>query len=224
VKFPFFSFGRKENAIVEGVENHLAIVRETVNNFSKLVGAAAGGNREDVRKFFVEVLAGERRADDAHRKLSMEIAEGAFFGGVREDILGLLEKIDNIADSAKDASRFLAVEGSLDSFAISILNLPAMKQFVENQVGAVGALQNLVSAFKIGKKEMLSRIPKVEEFEEAADANKDDLWKALFQRDGSPDPVSVIQMRDFIAVADDIADNSEDASDVVLVLVAKGYD
>jgi predicted phosphate transport protein (TIGR00153 family) len=223
VKFPF-SIGRKENAIVAGIENHLALVMETVGEFSKLLTAAAAENNVDVGRIFAVVLTGEKKADDAHRRLSMEIAEGAFFGGVREDILDLLERIDNIADSAKDASRFLAVEGSLDPFAISFLKLTAMSKFVENQVGAVSALQSLVSAFKIGKKEMLSRIQKVEGFEEAADSNKDELWKALFQRNGSPDPVTVIQMRDFIAVADDIADSAEDASDVVLVLVAKGYD
>ena len=224
MKLSIFSFGRKENAIVGGLENHLSIVIETVVNFTKLLNSAAIGNREEVEKFFAAVLRGEKSSDDIHRRLSMEIAEGAFFGGVREDILALLEKIDNIADSAKDASRFLAVESPLDPFAISILKLPEMSKFVENQVGSVSALLDLVAAFKIGKKEMLSRIPKVEEFEEAADSNKDELWKALFQRDGSPDPVSVIQMRDFISVTDDIADNAEDASDVVLVLVAKGYD
>lgn len=224
MRFPLFSLGRKENAIVGGVENHLAIVMETVGNFSKLLGAVAAGNDTDAREFFAAVLTGEKRADDFHLRLSTEIAEGAFFGGIREDILDLLEKVDNIADSAKDASRFLVVEGALDPFAISLLKSSAMSKFVENQVGAVAALQNLVSAFKIGKKEMLSRIPKVAEFEEAADSNKDELWKALFQREGSPDPVTVIQMRDFIAVSDDIADNAEDASDVVLVLVAKGYD
>ncbi|MDA4129001.1 MAG: DUF47 family protein [Thaumarchaeota archaeon] len=223
MKFPF-SFGRKENAIVAGVENHLGIVMETVSNFAKLLGAATAGNNADAEKSFAAVLTGEKKADDVHRRLSMEIAEGAFFGGVREDILDLLEKIDNVADSAKDASRFLAVEGALDPFAISLLKSSAMSKFVENQIGAVAALQNLVSAFKIGKMEMLLRIPKVEEFEEAADSNKDELWKALFKREGSPDPVTVIQMRDFIAVTDDIADSAEDASDVVLVLVAKGYD
>jgi len=35
--------------------------------------------------------------------------------------------------------------------------------------------------------------------------------------------VTVIQLRDFIFVSDDIADNAEDASDVILVLIAKGY-
>jgi hypothetical protein len=37
------------------------------------------------------------------------------------------------------------------------------------------------------------------------------------------DAVSVIGLRDFLFASDDIADNAENASDVVLVLVAKGY-
>lgn len=224
MKFPIFSFGRRENVLVDGIQSHLAVVMETVTSFTLLVESAAAGDTVAAKNHFGAVLAGEKRADEVHRELSMEIAEGAFFGGVREDILALLEKIDNIADSAKDASRFLAAEGTLDPLAIGLLKSQEMGGFVRNLVAAVRALQELVAAFKDGKKEILARIPKVEEFEEAADSWKDLLWKQLFSATNRPDPVTVIQMRDFIAVADDIADNSEDASDVALVLVAKGYD
>jgi predicted phosphate transport protein (TIGR00153 family) len=223
MKFPSLSINKKENEMLDGIRNHLATVETTVDNFVKLVGAVGSGEPSESKACFEAVLNGEKEADTIHRALSTEIAEGAFFGGVREDMLALLEKIDNIADSAKDASRFLESEGSLDSFALSLLRSEDMKQFLEKLRGAVKALDELVAAFHTGRKGMLANVQSVEEYEEAADACKDQLLRQLFANTAAPDPIIVIQMRDFIFVADDIADNAEDASDVVLVLVAKGY-
>jgi predicted phosphate transport protein (TIGR00153 family) len=223
LKFPSLSINKKENELLDGIRNHLAIVEKTVGNFVKLVGAVGNGEVSDGKACYEGVLNGETEADTIHRALSTEIAEGAFFGGVREDMLALLEKIDNIADSAKDAARFLEYEGSLDAFAMSLLRSEDMNQFLANLRSAVNALDELVAAFRTGRKEMLARVHIIEEYEEAADDCKDRLLRQLFANTAAPDPIIVIQMRDFIFVADDIADNAEDASDVVLVLIAKGY-
>jgi len=184
----------------------------------------AGTDQAEGKRLFQLVLDGESEADSVHRTLSMAIAEGAFFGGIREDILNLLETMDNVADSAKDAARFLESEEDLDDFALSLLKSEEMQLFVSNLQSAVGALGNLIAAFNLGKKELLARIPTVEEWEEAADTVKDQLMKQLFKSSSNPNPVTVIQMRDFLFVADDIADYSEDSSDVILILAAKGYD
>ena len=45
----------------------------------------------------------EAQADREHRALVRGYCSGSFFGGIREDLLALLELIDNIADSAKGA-------------------------------------------------------------------------------------------------------------------------
>jgi len=224
VKFSFSFLSRRENKILEGVEEHISIVEKTVDHFVALVDAVGSRDAEAARSSFDGVITGERDADEVHRALSTQIAEGAFFGGVREDMLNLLEKIDNIADSAKDASRFLEAEGNLDEFAIAILQSEDMKHFVSHLRDAVYALGTLVASFRTSRREMIGKVHKVEEFEEAADSDKDLLLRHLFSNVSQPNPIMVIQMRDFIFVSDDVADNAEDASDVVLVLLAKGYD
>lgn len=225
MKFRPFSFiGRKESKIIQEIEDYFRIVRKTVDGFSSLVKKMADRDQTEAKNLFQLVLDGESEADSVHRTLSMAIAEGAFFGGIREDILNLLETMDNVADSAKDAARFLESEEDLDDFALSLLGSNEMRAFVSNLQSAVGALGDLIGAFELGKKEILSRIAAVEEWEEAADSSKDKLMRQLFRSSSNPNPVTVIQMRDFLFVADDIADYAEDASDVILVLAAKGYD
>jgi len=218
-----FSINRRERAIVEGVGSHLATVKRTVEDFGGLVDSVSSGDPASAGRFFDDVMGDETKADTIHRDLSLRVANGAFFGGVREDILALLEKIDDIADSAKDASRLLNVEVGANGSAIELLRSDEMRLFIADLKGSVSALENLIAAFTISKKEVLARVHSVEEFEESADSRKEVLLRELFRGASNLNPVTVIQLRDFIFVADDIADNAEDASDVVLVLIAKGY-
>lgn len=223
VNFRFLSLNRKERAILDGVQRHLDVVKETVDAFAESVDSVAKGEPASAEFNVKRVFEGETNADTIHRELSTKIAEGAFFGGVREDMLNLLENIDNIADSAKDAARFLTSSAIFEADAREILGSRNTQQYVEDLKSSVAALISLVKAFDLGKREVLSKVHSVEEFEELADSRKDALLKELFSKHGSMDPVTVIQLRDFIFVADDIADNAEDAGDVILVLIAKGY-
>src|SRR5208337_4114384 len=102
---PISFINRKENKVVQEIEGYFRIVRKTVDGFANLVKAVGDGDQTEAENFFQHVLDGESEADSVHRTLSMAIAEGAFFGGIREDILNLLETMDNVADSAKDAAR-----------------------------------------------------------------------------------------------------------------------
>ncbi len=223
VDLRFLSVNRSERDIFKGVLSLVDTVSKTVDAFEASVVAWGQGDTKTAAEMVEKVFEGETKGDEIHRKLSLKIAEGAFFGGVREDILNLLEKIDNIADSAKDAARFLSSDSQLTSEAKDMLGSEHMKQFLAGLKASVAALTTLVEALELGKKEALARVHIVEKFEEEADSHKDAFLKDLFANAQSMSPVNVIQLRDFVFVADDVADNAEDASDVILVLIAKGY-
>lgn len=220
--FGFLSLGKKEKGIFDGILRLLDTVSEGVQSFEASVTAFAKGDPQ-AHELVRRVFDAETRADEIHRELSLKVAEGAFFGGVREDMLNLMERIDDIADSAKDAARFLSEDSRLGEEAKGVLASENMTLFLADLKAAVGALKDLVKALKVGRKEALAIIARVEDFEEEADGHKDALLKDLFGLAETMNSVSVIQLRDFTFVADDIADNSEDASDVILVLLAKGY-
>ena len=223
VDFGFLSVSKREREVFNGVLLLLKTVSDTVESFESSVSLMAEGKTQAADDMVGKVFDGETKADGIHRDLNQKIAEGAFFGGVREDILNLMEKVDNIADSAKDAARFLSSDSSFAVEAKDRLGSSDMKLFLAALRASVAALTTLVVALEQGKKEALSKVEAVEDFEEEADTHKDALLKALFANDDSMNPVTVIQLRDFIFVADNVADNAEDASDVILVLIAKGY-
>jgi len=223
VSLPGVAFGRKEGDIIRRLQDDLRIVRETEQEIPRLVEAVAEGDVATCRSRRDWIFELELKAADARRDLSTQIAEGAFFGGVREDILDLIDKIGRIADKAKDAARLLTLAEITDSNAREILRSEDMKRFLENLDLSVVALQRLVEAFEINRKTVLERVHAVEEFEEAADGFKQNVLAALFERSRGIDPVTVILVRDFVFNADDVADYAQYASDVVMVLVAKGY-
>ena len=224
MNLPGVTFSRKEGAIVKRIMEDLAIVRLVEQQIPPLVEAVAAGNGELAYQIRDKIYESESKADEVHRELSTQVAEGAFFGGVREDILELLEKIDNIADKAKGAAQLITLTDIADQKARDVLRSDDMKQFLANLDLAVEALQRLVEAFEVDRKTIMNRIHVVETYEEAADDSKHKMLKTLFDATkGSIDPVTLLLVRDFLFCADDVADNAEDASDVVLVLVAKGY-
>jgi predicted phosphate transport protein (TIGR00153 family) len=224
VSLPGLTLNRKEGTILRRVQESLVLARETEQEIPGLVAAAADGDPASCAERRARIFELEAKADAVHRDLSTQIAEGAFFGGVREDMLNLLEKIDNIADKAKDAARLITLTEITDEKTRAVLRSEEMRRFLANLDLAVVALQHLIAAFEIGRKTVLERVHSVEEYEEAADASKQSLLAALFGRSGgATDPVTLILMKDFLFSADDVADNAEDASDVVLILVAKGY-
>jgi len=221
-RFPSFSLGGRERSILQGVQDHLATVRDCVVSYQKLVTACAA-NEPSTQELLEQVFSLADKADGIRRDLSQRIAEGAFFGGVREDILNLIKVDDSIADAAKDASRLLVIGQDGGPSFSSILTNEHLTRFEQNQLAAVDALSGIIAALQVDKKTVLSRVRTVEDYEEAADTEKDYLIRELFSMRKTMDAVSIIQLRDFLFASDDIADNAENASDVVLVLVAKGY-
>ncbi len=221
-RFPSFSLGGRERSILRGVEQHLSVVKKCVVTYQSLVSSFAA-ERTSPDALLSEVFSLQDGAKAMRRDLSAKIAEGAFFGGVREDILTLIQTNDNIADSAKDAARLLAIGADGEPGFLEILRSEHMAAFQKHLLAAVTALESLIQALQSDKKTVVSKVRIVGDCEEDADTEKDRLLRQLLGERGRMDPVSIIELRDFIFASDDIADNAEHASDVVLVLVAKGY-
>ena len=221
-RFPNFSLGGRERSILRGLQDHLAAVRECVVAYQKLVAACAARDSRTTEALRL-VFDLEAKADSMQRELSQKIAEGAFFGGVREDILNLINTDDSIADAAKDASRLLVIGQDDDPAYVTVLIGEHMTRFQSSLLAAVDALAAMIDLLQEDKKSVLAAIRAIEECEERADAEKDHLLRAVFDMRNTLDAVSIIQLRDFLLASDDIADRSENAGDVLVVLVAKGY-
>jgi uncharacterized protein Yka (UPF0111/DUF47 family) len=87
LRLSIFSLDKKENEILDGIENHVMIVRRTVDDLAGLVHSLGQGNSSEVSTFFKTMLEGAEKSEQFQRDLDMKIAQGAFFSGIRQDIL-----------------------------------------------------------------------------------------------------------------------------------------
>jgi hypothetical protein len=70
---------------------------------------------------------------------------------------------------------------------------------------------------------VIEKVRVVEHLEESADVLKNKLFQELYSKADEYDTLTVLQLKEFIDLTDNIADKAEDASDIILIMLAKGY-
>jgi predicted phosphate transport protein (TIGR00153 family) len=222
VKKIFGVFSRGEKQILEQVSSNLDISIEAAQHLLLLVEALKAHDFEKVRGEYVTIDRLEARADEAHMKVVENIVSGSFFGGIREDLLQLLENIDNIADCAKDAGKiFLQRRMSVEM--VDYLFEGDVVGFVKESVETVLRFKVALAALNHNKEKVINLSNDVERHEEKADGIRATVLEHLLKNEIQANALDVVMLKDFLNTTDSIADNAEDASDVLLILVAKGY-
>ena len=214
---------RGEADLLIKMTNYTFLVLETVRKLKTLVQNLSKDEEEALKKFH-EIDLLETQADEVHKKLVEEIAKGNFFSYLREDFLSLLENIDGIADAAKDSSKIL-VESRLNRDSIKfVFSETKGLEYISVLERTVSALLECIKSLrKEPPSKMLHLIQEVEVNEEKADSIKGEVMKRLYENAERLKLLDVITLKDFLNTADDIADKAEDASDVLLQMIAKGY-
>ena len=95
--------------------------------------------------------------------------------------------------------------------------------FISTCISAAELLRDGIKAFEKTKNEVLSIADKVDEMENEADTMKYAITQDLFKNAINAKSLDMVMLRDFLETADDIADFSEEGSDILQILVAKGY-
>ena len=177
---------------------------------------------ESVNAEYKTIAALEEKGDDLHRSLVREIVTGSFFGGIRTDFLNLLEYIDNIADAAKDAGKIFYLQ-RIKKESIDYLFRRDVAAFIATCVKTVELFRESILALEKEKVDVLAQVEKVERSEEEADTIRYNVLENLLKNEVNADVLDIVMLKDFLNIADGIADNAEDGSDVLQILVAKGY-
>jgi predicted phosphate transport protein (TIGR00153 family) len=218
-------FGRGgEEQVLDLVISNLDYCIETAGHLAPLVDALKNHDRAKALAEARTMSDMETKADEMHLKAVETISAGSFFGGVREDILALLEDIDNIADAAKDSSRIFA-QREIPFSAIDYLFKRDVSMYIDKLLDAARELRVAILALsdKNAKTRVVELATSVERKEEQADDIRATILDNLLKNEVKADPLDVILLKQFLEVADDVADSSEDGSDVLLVLISKGY-
>lgn len=218
--FGFFSSGEKR--ILEKVVRNLDVAIEAAKHLMKLVSALQKYEYDAVHAEYQTIASLEEKEDELHRTLVREIATESFFGGIREDFLNLLERIDGIADEAKDAAKIVH-QRRIPKETIDYLFQGDVISFISTCLKTTELLRDTILALEKSKSDVLSLVEAVEKSEEEADSIRYGILENLLKNEINCNVLDIILLKDFLNTADDVADNAEYGSDVMQILVAKGY-
>lgn len=213
-------FNRSEREVLSIIDASMDIAIECVDHLYSMVRSLEKRDWRALVQEYDKLDEVETRGDSLRTQAVEKICSGAFFGGMREDLLDLLEKIDSIADSAKDSGKILT-HRRIDEDVLSTFFNSNIFKFLDACKRSVETLKLTINNLRTKRKDVMAAARLVEMHEEEADAIKAGILDILLNS-GSKDTLDIIQLRDFINLADNMADFAEDSSDVALVMIAKG--
>ncbi len=219
---PFRLGGRKEKRVLDLITEHLAIVRKCAKELKSMISSVEQMNWVLVKDQAEIVSRYESMADDLHREAVIQIAQGAFFAGMKEDFLDLIEKMDDIADASQDAARAIA-EAPIEQRILNCLfeGDSTLSRLVECVDTCVATLVEAVESLRANAEIAVNKSLEVERLEEAADQIKSELFSRLAAHRQETEALAYIQAKEAILKLDEVADAAENCSDLVITIVVK---
>jgi len=162
----------------------------------------------------------ESLADDLYLKSLITLCEGAFFSGLREDFIRLLNSMDDIADYAKDSSQILA--RSRPDKVLRECNTSgeiSFDLFLDKVVKTVEVLRSTIYDLERNSADVIKKSIKVKELEEEVDDIKWKLLRAIFSH--KIDSLTLLELKDFVLTIDRIADAAAQSSEILITIVMK---
>lgn len=193
---------------------HCEKVEETLHQLRTFIE----GYMEDpdsVSSVYQKVCELESEADKLRRETERGINEGAFLPNFRGDLTELMELVDKIANKAEYVA---------DLFSLQKPKIPEelkgylLKQ-LEISLKAFRSLRKAVESLFEDLAKVESYVLEVERFEHEEDMVEKEALKKLF--DMEIEKCEKIELKEIMRSIGDIADRAEDASDRILVIVAK---
>jgi predicted phosphate transport protein (TIGR00153 family) len=214
--------GKREKRVLDLIAEHLAMVQRCAKELNNMISSVEQMNWALVKSQAEIVSRYESMADDLHRQAVVQIAQGAFFAGMREDFLDLIEKVDEIADASQDAARVMS-EAPIERRVLDFLyeGDSTLHQFVDGIDTSITTLAESIESLRTDAEAAVKKALEVERVEEAVDQIKADLISKLSTHRREIDVLAYLQVKELIFRLDEIADAAENCSDLVITIVVK---
>ena len=208
---------RRETKTLTTVQRHLALTMGIVEDLDKAIAAAIKNEEKEMRKCVERVASSEKEADTLRRKVMDEISKGELSGTDREDLMGLVKRVDMVADWSRESTRILG--------AIPMKEVPkAIKDEITIMVNSVkecaSSLQKCVNKMMTKPEEALQAADAVEREEEKVD-DIHEKARILIGREDLPRAGVAVLISQLFEAIEMIADSCEDACDQIRIIMVR---
>jgi predicted phosphate transport protein (TIGR00153 family) len=208
---------RRETKALTTVQRHLALTMGIVEDLDKAIAAAIRNEEKEMRKCVERVASSEKEADTLRRKVMDEISKGELSATDREDLMGLVKRVDMVADWSRESTRILG--------AIPMTEVPKpIKDEITIMVNSVrecaSSLQKCVNKMMTKPEEALQAADAVEREEEKVD-DIHEKARILMGREDLPRAGVAVLISQLFEAIEMIADSCEDACDQIRIIMVR---
>ena len=206
----------RQREVQTRIESYCEQVSICIEYFQKTFEeACVDFNREAILSGYESAHLAEGRADDIRRELENLMYSRAVFPESRGDILGLVESMDRVPNSAESSMRMILTQHiSLpEEICAEIVRLVRVcNRCVQAMIEGVEQLfRNFVDASNI--------VGKIDELESESDRIEESLVDHIFSSDVAD--LQKILLRDLVDKIASVADRAENVGDRIRIMVAK---
>lgn len=208
---------RRETKALSSVQQHLALTSRIVEDLEKALAAAINKETGEMQNYIQRVARSEKEADSLRRKVMDEVSTGELSPIDREDLMGLVKRVDMVADWSRESTRILG--------AIPMEQVPASikKESMEMTASVrqcAVSLQKCVNKIMTKPDEALQAADEVEREEEKVDDIHERI-RILLGKENLPKAGVAVLIGQFFEAIEMIADSCEDACDQIRVIVVR---
>jgi len=208
-------FGKKELRIIQLFDDHMVAVENTVKSLIDFLKNIE--NLDLDRESFVEkIRKNESDADDKRRKMETEMYLGAFLPNFRGDLLGIAESIDVVANKAESTADLI----ELQNISIPKELIPKLIELAEKSLETYLSVKKAASSIFNDMDVANDLINRTEDLEHETDILEKNLVRTLFRKD-EIELAHKIQLEKLIKKLADIADQAENVSDRLQIVIFK---
>ena len=206
---------RVKRRALNACQDNLRKVLDVSRKIPQLVEFFASGDKENARKLFSDIRAGEEEVVKARRMVSQELAEIGAILIAREDFLRFTNLSSEIADFSEGIAYYL-VEIMEHNWVISPDIKKDLLKLSLAVLDSVLKLRETMMVLNYGSQKTLERAKDVE----IAERIVDDQYRALMIKvlSGKLDVPVLMLLRDVLQLLENSADKAEDAADAARML------
>lgn len=209
----------KESVVENHSRKHAQLVFECVKRLEDLMESFYQNDMNSFDEKVVEISQLEHKADIIRRTMEFEFYKGAFLPFDREDRIILAELVDSVADMTKEAAYGI----QLSSVKFPSIFQSDFIELIEGVKKGVLVLKECIEMLDVDLGMAITKAHEIEEIEERVDETERMIIKKLYEsyRNNEFDLLTLLELRETVRRLGNIVDRAEDASDRVLIIVAK---
>lgn len=206
---------RRKSKVLELADKQLAIAIEVVDELWRSIVAVSKKDTHDAKKHVERLFKLEEEIDNIRRSIFDEATRGSLPVSDREDLLHLVQRIDTMADHAKDAGRSVLL----------LVEIKIPKEFWDDYADMAKSLVECVKVLKSSIEKLGSDPAQarslaqwVDQVEGKVDEKYFKIKSRMLKSDKEVAPSALLMLKDLVESMEHAADFCDDTADYVKVL------